>query len=446
MSRYLYLPIEIGTRDLGPKLLIAAAAVEQGFEVLLGLQRILYENAANLPRGVYLSKGTNNLFLYYVPKIWEAGHSFATAEEENFGFALEKGPLNFNSAALRELSDLYLCIGRDEADFVERRYGPEFRKVLVGNARVDLLRPQMRPLYNRAVKHLRKKHGKFVLFNLNFGLINPADGANLQALLERWIQGGIFKDGDTDAEKIRGFNEFVNWERGNMRTVTELLPLLFKQGYRVVIRPHPSERAKTWEEYVAQKFKSPLVDVVTDTPLIPYCLAAELLVHPGCTTGMEALILNVPTLSLTSGQSPVNDYYLSNRVNVTAPTAADAAAIIECQLDGGDVLTRERQRMMGILEGYIEDISTNVLTADKIVDALAPLAATREASPFGIEGIKWAEVVVPDYHRYKFKVDEGAIREMLMGYKRTLNRFHEVRAKKVHDSTFLLSGRRSTAD
>jgi surface carbohydrate biosynthesis protein len=437
----LYLPIEIGSRDLAPKLLIAAAAVEKGYEVLLGLQRMVYENAANLPPGVYMSKGTNNLFLYYVPRIWEAGHAFVSTEEENFGFALEKGPLNFNSSALGKLSDLYLCIGRDEEAFIERRYGPEFRKVLTGNARVDLLRPRMRPLYNRAVKQIKKQHGKFILLNLNFGLINPADKADLKALFARWVQGGIFRDEDTDEDKVRGFNEFVKWEQANLRIVRDLVPLLAQRGYQVIIRPHPSERAETWENY-ASKLNSPLVKVVIGTPLIPYTLAADLVVHPGCTTGMEALILGVPTLSLMVGDSPVNDYYLSNKVNVTAPTAEAALAVIDQHMKGADVLTGVRDKMMGVLAGYLEDIADDVLSADRIVSALEPLAATRAPSETRLADAKWDDIAVTDYHRYKFKVDEESIKELLAGFQSTLDRFHDVRVKKVHDSVFLISGKR----
>ena len=441
MGRYLYLPIEIGSRDLAPRLLIAAAAVERGYEVLIGLQRMVYENAANLPPGVYLSKGTNNLFLYYVPKIWEAGHAFVSMEEENFGFALEKGPLNFNSSALGKLSDLYLCIGRDEASFIERRYGPDFRKVLTGNARVDLLRPQLRPLYNRAVRNIKKQHGKFILLNLNFGLINPADKATPDQLLLRWIQGGIFKDTDSDEEKARGFEEFVKWESANLRAVTALLPLLAQRDYRVIVRPHPSELAKTWEDAI-QRLNAPNVKVVSDGPLIPFLLGSELVVHPGCTTGMEALIAGVPTLSLMIGDSPVNDYYLSNKVNVTARTPEQAVAIIDQHMKGEDVVTGRRDEMMSILDNYIEDVSKDVLTADRIVAAIEPLSASRKASATALMDAKWDNISVTDYHRYKFRVNEAMVKDLLSGFCTTLQRFHDVRTKEVHDSVYLVSGKR----
>lgn len=444
MAKYLYLPIEIGSRELAAKTLIAAVAAEQGFQVLLGLQYSLFFNAGNLPRGIYLSKGTNELFVYHVPQLWAAGHAFVAAEEENFGFCLDQNPLNFNCDKLRDHCDLYLCNGRDESEYIAQRFGAAFPQAVTGNARVDLLRPQLAPLYNRAVRQIRKEHGRFILVNLNFGFTNGFDGATTRQQYDRWTKAGIFKDNSSEEERARAFGEFVDWEHVNMRAMRELLRLLAARGLPVVVRPHPAERADVWVDFV-KSLNAPTVRVVMGTPHVPYMLAADLVVHPGCTTGMEALLLGVPALSLRPGASPVHDFYVSNKVNVTAGTAEDAAAAIDAHWSGGGIIRDAHEGMIERLGFYIADVVSDKLTAERIVEALEPLAAQRASSDEESDEVKksWTEPPRLDFQLNKFGTKEKDVKAALSGYQSTLNRFHDVRVTTAHENCFLIrQGRR----
>ena len=171
----LYFPIEIGMRELTARLLTACAAVERGFRIVLGYQHDLFATAPNLPPGILFSKGTNNIFINRARQLREFGHAFMACEEELFGFCLDLSPLTYNAERLSEVCDLYLCMGRDEADYMTRRYGSKLPTTITGNARTDVLRPNVKGMYSPEANSIRRKYGKFILLNPNFGLINPAN-------------------------------------------------------------------------------------------------------------------------------------------------------------------------------------------------------------------------------------------------------------------------------
>ena len=56
LSRILYLPMEIASRELDSRLLIAALALERGYEVVLGQKWLIERNVKSMPAGIYLSK------------------------------------------------------------------------------------------------------------------------------------------------------------------------------------------------------------------------------------------------------------------------------------------------------------------------------------------------------------------------------------------------------
>jgi hypothetical protein len=62
---------------------------------------------------------------------------------------------------------------------------------------------------------------------------------------------------------------------------------------RIVVRPHPTEDHETW-----RKWANPLnIEVRHEGGAIEWMLAAEAVIHAGCTTGIEGLMLDRPVFS-----------------------------------------------------------------------------------------------------------------------------------------------------
>jgi hypothetical protein len=97
-------------------------------------------------------------------------------------------------------------------------------------------------------------------------------------------------------------------------------------GRRIILRPHPSEVVENWWQWLAD---CPAVEVVREGAAVPWILAAHILVHTNCTTGVEAIALDKPSVCLVPADNPANRRYLANVVNPTATSAADTIAEIE---------------------------------------------------------------------------------------------------------------------
>jgi surface carbohydrate biosynthesis protein len=443
MDRYLYLPIEVGSRELNSKSLIASVAAERGHTVVLGFQHDLVQAGASLPPGVFLSKGSNNTFLKYVPALRAAGHAVAVSEEENYGYRLTHSPVCYNSKELQDRCDLYLCIGPDEAAHIERRYGATFPKAVTGNARTDFLRPRLRAMYEPEVQRIKEEYGKFILLNSNFGLTNPISRTDLVNYYKLWVEIGCFDDNDHSKNK-KIFESFVHWEQYNARLVRELLEQLAKRpDYKVLIRPHPAEWAEGWAQYL-KTFASTNIKLIENSPHIPFMLASDLTIHPGCATGMEALALGVPALSLMGSSLSVNETSVANHVNVTASTTADALALIENHWRGGDLIRSQQDRLLIELDHYLAEISSDVLSAENIVSAMTQLLEQRgiSAASRRLDAVEWKSTTYAQdpYFQNKYGVTEESLEHTLSSLRRTMNRFHAVTHRTLYSGIYLVSG------
>ena len=91
----------------------------------------------------------------------------------------------------------------------------------------------------------------------------------------------------TEADFIR---RHLNFKRRQMQGLQDLLRDLAASGSveKIVIRPHPVENHDVWREW-----GRPLnIDVRYEGSANNWMMAADAVVHPGCTTGIEGLLLD----------------------------------------------------------------------------------------------------------------------------------------------------------
>ena len=439
----LYFPIEIGIRELPARLLTACVAAERGFNVVIGFQHDLLASSPHLPLGIFIFKGTNNMHLTNGAILRRIGHALVACEEENFGFCLDANPLTFNSDKLSAQCDLYLCMGQDEADYLARRYGESLPFEITGNARTDVLRPEFQKAFARQTTEIKQQYGKFTLINTNLGLINPANNYTLEEIFKQWTKFGVFGT-ETDVKKnVAEFNHFVVWEKNNTQALVHLMELLARHGRPTIVRPHPAENPGLWSN-VATNLGGSNINVLEDTPLIPFMLAADIVVHAGCTTGLEALLLDVPVISLEVGDSPVNEYYLSNKVNLTYSDAPQAFEAITRHLQGDPFISDARPHLLSKLSHYLDDAESDVLASEKIADALENFANQRFAGSMSepnLRSVSWVRSNASDdpYMQQKFNVSKDTIDEMYASMRSALDRFQSLEISQLADKIFLVS-------
>jgi surface carbohydrate biosynthesis protein len=284
--RLLYLPIETKARELLGKTFLAARAVERGWIVVMGAHADTRKFMLDHPAGVYVETSIPDAKAARLEQVHAAGNRIVNLCEESIVYADGRDYCT-RKLGLESLrwTDMLLVPGERNAEHIHS-YRPECgdKVAITGNPRFDTLLPGVRCVYNHEAEAIRENFGRFILVNTNFGRPNPFRPADdpVAKLLAR----GMIAEG-SEADFIR---RHVDFKRGQMQGLQDLLRELAASGSveKIVIRPHPVENHDVWREW-----GKPLnIDVRFEGSANNWMMAADAVVHPGCTTGIEGLLLD----------------------------------------------------------------------------------------------------------------------------------------------------------
>jgi surface carbohydrate biosynthesis protein len=367
----LILPVESQAREFDAKLLLACVAAERGFHVVLGSRNHIGYHAPRLPRGVYLGKGgRSQQRLFRILR--RLGHEIALLDEEAVVRVDDEEiwSRRLAPAAIDLVTHLFAW-GEDDAALLRRHVELAGRQVLVtGNPRADLTRPELRGYFASDVEALRERFSDFVLVNTNFAGINHLlPGMREERIAverpETVAMAPFLRD--FAAHRMRIFDGFV-----------KTIPLLAKALHprALVVRPHPAEDAATWRD-AAQAADN--VHVVQAGNIVPWLLAARLVVANNCTTLLEAHLVGTPGASFHPVSDARLDMALPRDVSLFAASPDDLAELARRALSGD---LRLREDAAACLDRHVASRS-GALASDRIVDALcnAGLSERKPAWP-----------------------------------------------------------------
>ena len=444
----LLIPVENQVRELDAKLLLALVAAERGFPVILGSRATLHREAASLPRGVYLAKSVRALSVRMFRIYRDLGSAIAAWDEES----LVRNPnrefwyrRRLSKEAL-EMVDLFFAWGADDADAL--RGFPDWPATAIhttGNPRVDMMRPELRGYFDEDVAALRQRYGDFVLVNTNFGLVNHYVEKMSGALP---LPPGSHRPDDLEVAK-----NLVSHRRKLFGQFKEMIEGLAtsRPKLTVVVRPHPVENPTIWNQIAARHTN---VHALNEGNVLPWLLASKLLIQNGCTTGVEAFVLGVPSIAYQSAVSEQFDADLPNALSTRVFDLDQLHTQIDAALEGKELPETEDRlerahRHLASLEGP--------LASDRIVDVLAdrypPGARLERPQPLRFAAawlhsearalFKRARARIPgnrnsaDYQRHRFPgVTLESLRERAARLAGLLNRFDELRIRQLAEDTF----------
>ncbi len=320
----LLIPVENQVRELDPKLLLACVAARRGFSSIIGPRREMHFHIPAFPHSIYLSKSITKGSRGVFRTLHRLGHHIAAWDEEAL---VHLPPATYYRHRLSPVSLGYvshlLAWGEDNAE-LWRQY-PEFpsekavKISVTGNPRGDLLRPEIRVYYDSEVEKIREKFGDFILINTNFGLVNayhadmnlipPAlNNGNKNELGRKAISLGLNR---ASAEALH------NHKYSIFKDFQLLIPKLEKAfpDFNIIVRPHPSENQQIYQD-IAAKFKR--VKVTNEGNVVPWLIAAKVLIHNGCTTGVEAFAVSTPAISYRASVNERFDkafHHLANQLS-----------------------------------------------------------------------------------------------------------------------------------
>lgn len=428
----LAIPIETKVRELDAKVFMACVAAERGFRVILGGYDALSRRVACLPCGsFYLEKSIQPGRALRFRAYLDIGLRIVAWCEEGLAFIDPEEYLRrrVDSAVLAE-TEWFFAWGPYQADLI-RRAAPALasRVIEAGNPRMDLLKKPLAGAFRDEADRLRATYPGLILVNTNFSLCNHQKGPGV-FLASLKAEGKV-----KTPEEERFAQGWVDHKQVLFEAFRRMIPALSHRfpDRTIVVRPHPSEDHETWRR-LAEPL--PNVKVLHEGNVVPWLLAADALVHNGCTTGFEAHLLGRPVFAYQPVTSEDYDTHLPNRVSVCAATLPALLEALAAGLDGtGTAKNPDARRVVAAYLAHPEGGA-----ADAIVDHLWAQRKTAKPLPLRRRGLRllrrlirrWLERGRPSENVDHYEIQKfpgltlAELRRLHQAYRSETGRFNDV--------------------
>lgn len=288
LRKYLYLPIETKSREFDAKVLLAYAAANAGWDVIIGREDVLNELVNHFPRGIYLAKNINQDKERFIHSIYKKGFNIFFSDEESgltqndfFTFLDQRISLK----NLQKICFTFLWSEQQAKIFGEKycRLNLEFSNA--GSPRLDLMTKEFNSLEDRGSNYYGDKYGTYILLSSNFTVNNLYGTEEFKNKLLR------------AAKNKRQIIEFLEWYEYKKKTFSLYLEFIKEMSVlypdvNIVIRPHPGENPNSWDDLV--DIENVFVD--KKFSLISAIKNSRFVIHHGCTASLEASLQGVPSI------------------------------------------------------------------------------------------------------------------------------------------------------
>ena len=283
----LYLNIEILNREFQSKLLIAMESASKGMDVYLGrLKPYLMRNF--FAPGIILDKSITPTPLRLKQMEYCKKKNFIyTSLDEEVGIT----NVNDNNLTYRfsnetlKLAGKVFCWGRRDYDMLSKKFNNHKKKfILSGNPRVDFWRKDFDFFY----KKRKLEHENYILFSLNFSYL--ISKSRFKKVLKFYVESKYVDRGITIESLKKKKRESYKMYKKFSKLITTLAK---KTDLRIIVRPHPTDSLKNY--HFLRKYKN--VRVIKKGTISEWIYYARVVVHSGCTGGLESSLRNRPTIS-----------------------------------------------------------------------------------------------------------------------------------------------------
>jgi hypothetical protein len=224
---------------------------------------------------------------------------------------------------------------------------------------------------------------------------------------------------------------------------------------RIILRPHPSENHELWRAALSN---CPNMHVLHEGNVVPWLMACRTLLHNGCTTAVEAAVLETPAVTYQPVTSAVYDYHLPNSLSHPAFSAPDVRERISDILAGrlgcvnGAVRHEIFARHLSGTDGPLAVTRCmNVLEQAGYASGLQPRKPTPRFMAAWIKAIsrtfiKRINMLKPNhpnsaaYHAHRFpRISSEEINARIRRFGRLLGGFENVRADNLSPHIFRIA-------
>jgi len=280
MSRKILLPIEVSSRELFSKLLLAHRFSSKGCTTFVGDKSSILEISKYTPNSIYFDKGYHKGVSESIyKKLKSNGIKIVSMDEENAVDFIDYQQINlrFPDSMLKQF-DLIFLWGVKQFDYLRKnRINFNKRKIITtGHPRFELLKHKYKKsIYESTSRKYVKEYGDFILINTNFGLGNNIKGKEF--VVENY------------GSRFPQIKSLINYQEKQVNNFIELCFYLSKKSNkRIVLRPHPEEDVGKYEKRLKELSN---VNVVSEGSVIPWIMASKIMIHHDCTTSIECAML-----------------------------------------------------------------------------------------------------------------------------------------------------------
>jgi len=361
----IYIKIEIKARELESRLLLALCAAEKGHTVYIGAFPNLLRRF--LKPGIFHEKSIPpKVERIEELKFFRDNNFICTSQDEESGlldydFVKEFALTRFSKETLSLIFKQFSW--GDYDDSLMKKTYPKFsdRIIKTGSPRVDLWRKDLSSFY---VDKKIEKYKDLILISSNFNSVVGKQPMHRAIEYERNAGYFNFDRGGEDFERTKyGLHVFNTQMLMHFIFAIRRLSKKYPEA-NIIVRPHPIESIESWNALLG---KINNVYVVREGGIGTWVKYAKVVIHNGCTTGIEARAMGKDVLAY----KPItSDYEVRppNKVSKEIFTEEDLIKVVGDILNGDSIKKDENKELE--IDNLMRSILCNLdgkLAADKII-------------------------------------------------------------------------------
>lgn len=378
-SKFLYLPVEVKPRELDAKLLLAAEACSRGYSVIVGT-KVINKLMKQMPKGVYFYKDSQSPLFKWFEYLNEIGNKVVVHDEEGLVQQSDDDYLNrrvmFDTI---KYVHIFFCWGVHQASLVHKAkecFRADVQVDVTGHPRFDLLRDPIKG-YNLPNK---KRDCRVILVNTKLAECNHRNGES--GWLDILIRYNMLHSDNCLPLRLDQI-EYKKNLFSHYRDLIARLSVCYPRD-RIVVRPHPSEKISTWNQFAADL---PNVDVTNEGNIGYWLNLSDIVVHTGCTTAIEAYASGLPVVAFKPIHDKRFEIQLPDSISIVAESTDHCVAVVGRLLGGSSDYVKKSDQFCQLLKPHIENINGG-LSYKKIIESIDNLDVdARSLSAF--VRVKW---------------------------------------------------------
>jgi surface carbohydrate biosynthesis protein len=295
--KIIFFPLEIFNRDFHCKCLLAYKLAKVGYHVYIGRKAEIHNKIKYFKNCIYFGVVTVENYCDFYKDLKRLNHFVVILDEEGLVTFQNKMYLDFKvSRNTIKYIDLLLTWGEENKKILQdSKLSKQLRgKIFVtGNPRIDLLKKKYNNIFLKEISHIKKKYGRFVLYNSSFSFLDHfTKGIDYSLELKKQK---VIKT-NNDEKKFFIYRNILKSSKEIFIDSLELLATTYP-NLNFVIRPHPSENHETYKN-LSKLHRNVFLDY--SYSIQPWLISCEALINSYCTTACEASVIGKKNFTIIS--------------------------------------------------------------------------------------------------------------------------------------------------